>query len=139
MTQINETLLTPKQLCEILQISMRTLSRHLKEKKIPYLRVGGLLRFKEQSIMKFLVEEESRTSQNRQTGNTPVLQSRQEVLAVVDSWTRYKIQLGGFLEKMSRLGILTQSDLKSGKGRLDDVTELLAGLKSQTVQITGRL
>jgi len=139
MTQINETLLTPKQLCEILQISMRTLSRHLKEKKIPYLRVGGLLRFKEQSIVKFLIEEESRTSQNRPKGSNPILQSRQEVFAVMDSWTQYKLHLSGFLERMNRLGILTQSALKSGNDNLDDLTELLVGLKSQTVQITGRL
>lgn len=53
MTQI-ETYLTIKEACEILKISRATFNRWMKESKIPFSKVGRIVRIKKSDIEKVM-------------------------------------------------------------------------------------
>jgi len=49
-----EKLLTPNQVCELLQVKRSTLYSWTFAKKIPHLKVNGVLRFQEKSITEWI-------------------------------------------------------------------------------------
>jgi excisionase family DNA binding protein len=49
-----EALLSIGQAAEILQISKRSLYRHVEERAIPHLRIGGLIRFRPRDLDRWL-------------------------------------------------------------------------------------
>lgn len=53
-----EKLLTPERICEILGIRMSTLYFWTSRNRIPYVKVNGLLRFRESEITKWLQTKE---------------------------------------------------------------------------------
>ena len=53
-----EKLLTPERICEILGIQMSTLYFWTSRNRIPYVKVNGLLRFRESEITKWLQTKE---------------------------------------------------------------------------------
>jgi len=53
-----EKLLTPEEICKILEIEKSTLYSWTRKELIPYVKVNGLLRFKEDEITKWLKMKE---------------------------------------------------------------------------------
>lgn len=53
---MQKRLLTPKDVAELLQISVRTLERWVAEGKLPAIRLGRLIRFDPDDIRKFIDE-----------------------------------------------------------------------------------
>ena len=55
-----DRLLTPKQLSEKLQVGSSTIYKWVHYQYVPYIRVGDLIRFREQRIDKWLLSKETR-------------------------------------------------------------------------------
>jgi excisionase family DNA binding protein len=61
--------LTFEQAAAFLQVSTRTLRRWVAEKRLPFAKVGGLLRFRRSALLEWLREEERRTrNENGEAG-----------------------------------------------------------------------
>lgn len=54
-----------KEAARFLRVSERTLRRLVSEKKVPYARIGGLLRFRRAALMSWLEQEEQRILASR--------------------------------------------------------------------------
>jgi len=52
--EVNEEILTPEQVCELLHISLPTLRKWIMDDKIPYHKAGRQLRFLRSEILEWL-------------------------------------------------------------------------------------
>jgi len=53
-----ENLLTPQELCELLQVKISWLYRQVRERNIPFTKLGKYLRFYRPAIEKWLIENQ---------------------------------------------------------------------------------
>jgi excisionase family DNA binding protein len=53
-----DRLLTPKQLSELLQVSLSTIYKWAHYKYVPYVKIGDLIRFKEKKVEEWLMKRE---------------------------------------------------------------------------------
>jgi len=65
-----EKLLTPTQLCDLLQVRSSTLYKWTHQEFVPHIKLGRFLRFRESEILEWL---EQRKSEGRALGSVKVL------------------------------------------------------------------
>jgi excisionase family DNA binding protein len=132
--QSSTHLLTPKQVCDRLQISTRTLGRYIHENRIPFVKLKGLYRFKENSIVNYLFEQETLSSPKRETTDT-LSRSTHQVQTTVEWWLSVHRHTGEFCMSMVRSGLLSRNDSDELQRKLKDIDKILLSLKSQSVSL----